>query len=106
VNSHRPAAHFAEVAARRGVKHSMSVGLPIGTSTVAGLNRYGLRGDPFDDAAIDLARTFAGHAAIAVANAAALADAVEAFRLLVQASNHSNRKLRDIAQPLVDNARH
>jgi GAF domain-containing protein len=129
-------AAFAQEAARRGVTHSMSVGLPIGTSTVGGLNLYGLRGDPYGDVAIDGARTFAGVAAIAVANAAALADAVEeaeglraamqtravieqakgmimadrkcsadeAFRLLTQASNHSNRKLRDVARSIVENA--
>ena len=68
---------FAAVAARQGVTHTVSIGLPIGTSTIGGLNLYGLQGDPYDQVAVDLAQTFAGYAAIAVANAAAVADAVE-----------------------------
>jgi len=129
---------FAQTAARQGVTHTLSMGLPIGTSTVGGLNLYGTHGDPYDDAAVELAGDFAGYAAIAVANAAALADAVdevaglrtamqtravieqakgilmrdqrctadEAFRTLVQASNQSNRKLRDIAASIVEGAQH
>jgi len=127
---------FAEVAVRQGVTHSLSVGLPIGTSTIGGLNLYGIHSEPYDQDAVELAGTIAGYAAIAVANAAALADAVEevaglraamqsravieqakgilmrdqrctedeAFRMLVQASNHSNRKLRDIAVSIVEGA--
>jgi GAF domain-containing protein len=129
---------FAQVAVRQGVTHSLSVGLPIGTSTIGGLNLYGLRGDPYDDDSIELAGTFAGYAAIAMTNAAALADAVEetaglrtamqtravieqakgilmrdqhctadeAFQMLTQASNHSNRKLRDIARSVVESTQH
>jgi GAF domain-containing protein len=128
---------FAEVAAKYGVTHSLSMGLPIGTSTIGGLNLYGLHGDPYDDDALETAAVFAGYAAIAVANAAALADALdevaglrtamqtravieqakgilmrdqkctadEAFRLLTQASNTSNRKLRDIAAAIVESTR-
>ncbi len=128
---------FAEVAARHGVTHSLSMGLPIGTSTIGGLNLYGSHGEPYDDEALETAADFAGYAAIAVANAAALADALdeiaglrtametravieqakgilmrdqkctadEAFRLLTQASNTSNRKLRDIATAIVEGAR-
>jgi GAF domain-containing protein len=127
---------FAETAARQGVTHTLSMGLPIGTSTIGGINLYGSNGEPYDDAAVEVAGTFAGYAAIAVANAAALADALdevagmrtamqtravieqakgilmrdrrctadEAFRMLVQASNVSNRKLRDIALSIVEDA--
>jgi GAF domain-containing protein len=70
-------ADFAQVAARQGVTHTLSIGLPIGTSTIGGLNLYATHGDPYDDVAAELAGAFAGYAAIAVANAAALADAVE-----------------------------
>jgi GAF domain-containing protein len=129
---------FAEVAARQGVTHTLSMGLPIATSTIGGLNLYGTRGDPYDDSSIELTVAFAGYAAIALANAAALADALdevagmrtamqtravieqakgilmrdnrctadEAFRMLVQASNVSNRKLRDIALSLVEGTQH
>jgi len=129
---------FAQVAVRQGVTHSLSVGLPIGRSTIGGLNLYGLHGDPYDDDSTELAATFAGYAAIALTNAAALADAVEetaglrtamqtravieqakgilmrdqrctadeAFRMLTQASNHSNRKLRDIARSIVEGTQH
>jgi GAF domain-containing protein len=125
---------FAEVAARQGVTHTLSMGLPIGTRTVGGLNLYGTRSEPYDDSSIELASAFAGYAAIAVANAAALTDAVdevaglrtamqtravieqakgilmrdqrctadEAFRMLRQASNNSNRKLGEIARSIVE----
>jgi GAF domain-containing protein len=127
---------FARTAARQGVTHTWSWGMPIATSTIGGLNLYGTQGDPYDDTSVELAGDFAGYAAIALANAAALADAVEevaglrtamqtravieqakgilmrdhrcteeeAFRMLVQASNVSNRKLRDIAVSLVEGA--
>jgi GAF domain-containing protein len=68
---------FAEVAARQGVTHTLSMGLPIATSTIGGLNLYGTHGDPYDDDALELAGAFAGYAAIALANAAALADALD-----------------------------
>jgi GAF domain-containing protein len=129
---------FAAVAARQGVTHTLSMGMPIATSTIGGLNLYGTHGDPYDDDALELAGTFAGYAGIALANAAALADALdevaglrtamqtravieqakgilmrderctadEAFRLLVRASNASNRKLHDIALSLVEGAQH
>ena len=127
---------FARTAARQGVTHTLSLGMPIATSSIGGLNLYGTQGDPYDDSSVELAGEFAGYAAMALANAAALADAVEevaglrtametravieqakgivmrdqrctpeeAFRILVQASNVSNRKLRDIAVSLVDGA--
>jgi GAF domain-containing protein len=129
---------FAEVAARQGVTHTLSMGLPFATSTIGGLNLYGTSGEPYDDSSIELTGAFAGYAAIALANAAALADALdevagmrtamqtravieqakgilmrdnrctadEAFRMLVQASNLSNRKLRDIALSLVEGTQH
>jgi GAF domain-containing protein len=130
--------NFAAAAGRQGVTHTLSIGLPIGTSTIGGMNLYGLQGDPFDESATEIAQTFAGYAAIAVAHAAALADAVEevaglrtamqtravieqakgilmrdqrctadeAFKALTQASNHSNRKLRDIAHSIVEGTQH
>jgi GAF domain-containing protein len=127
---------FAAAATRNGVVHTMSMGLPVGSTTVGALNFYGRHGEPLDGSALELAETFAAYAAVAVRNAAALADAVEeaeglrtamatragieqakgilmrdqrvgpdeAFRMLVQASNNSNRKLRDVAAAIVESA--
>ena len=68
---------FAAVAARQGVTHTLSMGMPVASSTLGGLNLYGTHGDPYDEAALELAGTFAGYAGIALANAAALADALD-----------------------------
>lgn len=42
---------------------------------MGGLNLYARHEKPFDPSTVELAETFAGYAAIALANAAALADA-------------------------------
>jgi len=52
-----------------GVHSSMSIGLPIQEAVVGALNVYGTKPDAFDDDAITLAQTFAGYAAVAMANA-------------------------------------
>ncbi|SCE82008.1 GAF domain-containing protein [Micromonospora matsumotoense] len=115
-----------------GVLSSMSLGLPIQEAMVGALNVYGTRPDAFSQVA-EPARTFAGHAAVALANAhlydstASLAGqmqeamrnravieqakgiimgqrrctADEAFALLARVSQNSNRKLRDVAEALV-----
>jgi GAF domain-containing protein len=125
---------FAEAALAAGVGSSLSMGIPIQDVVVGALNMYGTTPRAFDDASIDLARTFAGYAAIALANAhlysssAALAvqmrqamesrsvidqaigvtmvqercSPTQAFDLLVRLSQASNRKLRDVAQMMVD----
>lgn len=52
------------------MNHSLSVGLPVPQRIVGALNRYA-HGDPaFDEQAVQLAETFAGYAAVAIANAA------------------------------------
>jgi transcriptional regulator with GAF, ATPase, and Fis domain len=48
---------------------SLSIGLPIQEAVVGALNVYGTKPDAFDDDAITLAQTFAGYAAVAMANA-------------------------------------
>ncbi len=125
---------FAEAALEAGVQSSLSMGIPIQDAVVGALNMYGTTPSAFDDESIELARTFAGYAAIALANAhlyassAALAaqmrqamesrsvidqaigvtmaeercNPTQAFDLLVRLSQVSNRKLRDIAQAIVD----
>ena len=125
---------FARMAARQGVRHTMSIGLPVQRQTVGALNVYGTDDTPFDEATQELATAFASYAAVAVANAGVYAStatlaanlqraldsravidqakgilmgrhgtsADAAFDLLSKESQLSNRKLRDIAQDLVD----
>jgi len=123
-------------AVKHGARSSLSVCLPIQEAVTGALNIYAVVSNAFDDEAVTLAQTFAGYAAVAVANAhlyattAALAKqmqeamvsravieqakgilmaqvhctADQAFELLTRRSQHTNRKLRDIAQAIVDAA--
>ena len=125
---------FAHAARRAGVTHSMSVGLPVPERLVGAMNLYASTAEPLDRDTVTLAETFAGYAAVAMANAALYTSTAElvkhlqtalqtravieqakgilmakhrysgeqAFRDLAKASQHSNRKLRDIAQGIVD----
>jgi len=127
---------FASRAVRAGCRSSLSVGLPVHESVAGAMNIYATERQAFDDEALALAQTFAGYAAVALANAhlydtqAALAHhmqtamasravidqakgiimgdrrctAEQAFQILVKLSQDSNRKLRDVAQALVDRA--
>jgi len=75
---------FAEAAADMGVLSSLSVPLPIQRHVTGALNFYATALDAFNDDTIDLAESFAAHAAVAVANAhlyettAALAEQMKA----------------------------
>jgi GAF domain-containing protein len=60
---------WAEHAVAAGARSSLSVGLPIEEQVDGALNIYGVREDAFDDDAVVLAETFAGYAAVALANA-------------------------------------
>lgn len=60
---------FAEAAAAVGVLSSLSVPLPIRRNVTGALNFYASSVDAFGEQTVDLAETFAAHAAIAVANA-------------------------------------
>ncbi|MEV6300164.1 GAF and ANTAR domain-containing protein [Actinoplanes sp. NPDC051861] len=125
---------WEENANTAGVHSALSVGLPIQEQVVGALNIYGTDVRAFDDDAVVLAETFAGYAAVALANAhvydttATLAQqmqvamesravieqakgiimsqrrcgADEAFAILSRASQSSNRKLREVAQALVE----
>jgi GAF domain-containing protein len=127
---------FAALAVDAGCHSSLSVGLPVHESVTGALNIYALKPAAFDDDAVTIAQTFAGYAAVALANAhrydtqANLAEHLrtamvnravieqakgivmgerrcsneEAFRILSKISMESNRKLRDVAQALVDRA--
>jgi GAF domain-containing protein len=125
---------FGRVAQRHGITHTMSIGLPGTQQTVGALNTYGAGQEGFDEATKELAKAFAGYAAVAVANAGVYASTVAlvgnlqralesrgvidqakgilmgqhgvsadaAFELLAQHSQRTNRKLREIAQEMVD----
>jgi GAF domain-containing protein len=60
---------FARLADRKGIRHTMSVGLPVQRQTIGALNVYGADATPFDEAKQELATAFASYAAVAVANA-------------------------------------
>lgn len=59
---------WAEQAVEHGVASSLSIGLPVGEAVTGALNLYSVRTQTFDDDALVLARTFAGYAAVALAN--------------------------------------
>ena len=60
---------WARQAVAAGARSSLSVGLPIEERFDGALNLYARRDDAFDEAAVQLAETFAGYAAVALANA-------------------------------------
>ena len=60
---------YAEAAAAAGVLCSLSVPLPVQRQVTGALNFYAADIDAFDGETIELAETFAAHAAVAVANA-------------------------------------
>ena len=74
---------FTARAVHRGVRSSLSVGLPVHDGVVGALNIYSASADAFADDEIELATTFAGYAAVALANAhlyATTADLAEQMR--------------------------
>lgn len=60
---------WARRAVQAGVHSSLSVGLPFQESATGALNIYAGKPDAFDDDGVALAQTFAGYAAIPLANA-------------------------------------
>jgi GAF domain-containing protein len=60
---------FAAAAVEHGVLSSLSVPLPVQRDVTGALNFYATKARAFSDETIDLAQTFAGHAAVAAANA-------------------------------------
>jgi GAF domain-containing protein len=60
---------WAAIAARAGAHSSLSVGLPVHGHVTGGLNIYATSANAFDDDAITIAQTFAGFAAVGLANA-------------------------------------
>jgi GAF domain-containing protein len=60
---------FAAMAFRFGVRSTLSVGLPVPQQTIGALNVYVGSDEPMDREAEAIAQTFAGYAAVALANA-------------------------------------
>jgi GAF domain-containing protein len=60
---------WAERAVDAGVRSALAVGLPVDDKVSGALNLYAAVPEGFDDDAVVLAQTFAGYAAVAVANA-------------------------------------
>ncbi|WP_249998651.1 GAF and ANTAR domain-containing protein [Actinoplanes sp. M2I2] len=52
-----------------GVQSSLSVGLPVQEAVTGAMNIYATEPEAFDDDAVELAETFAGYAAVVLANA-------------------------------------
>ncbi len=67
---------FAAIAARQGVRSSVSVGMPMPQRIVGGLNVYRFDDAVLDADAVELLQIFAGYAAIALANHSLYASAV------------------------------
>ncbi|MEV4727381.1 GAF and ANTAR domain-containing protein, partial [Micromonospora humida] len=60
---------WATRAADAGIGSVVAIGLPIQEAVVGALNLYGARPHTFDAETVELARTFAAYAAVALANA-------------------------------------
>lgn len=60
---------FTRRALSRGVKSSLSLSLPVQQAVVGALNIYATDANCFEDDAIEMARTFASYAAVAIASA-------------------------------------
>jgi GAF domain-containing protein len=71
-----PYREFVRVAGRAGVRHIVSVGLPLAQRSIGGLNIYRTADIPFTPTLLEHAQVFAGHAAVAVANVTSHANAV------------------------------
>jgi len=72
-NSDGPYREFARVAGRAGVRHTLSVGMPVAARSIGGLNIYITDDDPFTPAFLEYAEVFTSYAAVAVNNIASYA---------------------------------
>lgn len=124
---------YAAAAVAVGMRSSLSMPLPVQQQVIGALNIYGEAPGAFSERSAVVARSFAGYAAIALANAQVFAATValaqqmkqamesravieqakgvlmgqrrcsedEAFEILRDISQRSNRKLRGVAEALV-----
>jgi hypothetical protein len=72
-----PYAEFARIAARAGVRHVASVGLPLAQRSIGGLNIYCTTPSPLSPEFIQHAEVFASYAAVAVNNVTRYTDATQ-----------------------------
>jgi GAF domain-containing protein len=70
-----PYREFARIAGRAGVRHTVSVGLPLAQRSVGGLNIYKTVDGTFSPAFLEHAEVFASYAAVTVNNIASYARA-------------------------------
>jgi GAF domain-containing protein len=121
---------FARRAAELGARSMLSFQLYVEGDNLGALNLYSYKPNAFDDESQQVGLLFASHAAIAFADARKVEQlkiglgtrdligqakgilmerftlsADQAFSVLVRASQHSNRKLRDVAEELVNTRR-
>jgi GAF domain-containing protein len=77
-----PYREFSRIAARAGVRHTVSVGMPLAQRSIGGLNIYRTADGTFSPAFLEHAEVFAGYAAVAVNNVTGYASvATEAANL-------------------------
>ncbi|UQX88835.1 GAF and ANTAR domain-containing protein [Jatrophihabitans telluris] len=118
---------YSAAALERGVRSVLSCALSSPRRTIGALNFYAMHPDAFDDYGVELAKIYASHASIVLANRSLEQDlqvAVDtrgtigqamgilierhrispknAFDMLVRGSQQSNMKLRDLAAHIVD----
>jgi ANTAR domain-containing protein/GAF domain-containing protein len=125
VDTHDSSAYpeFGQVARRAGVRHILSVGMPVAQRTVGGMNVYGTAELPFDSTFVQRAEAFANYAELSTQLAAAIesravieqakgiimgrdrCSADDAFQTLRRVSQTQNTKLHAVAQAIVDAAR-
>jgi GAF domain-containing protein len=79
---------YTPTAVVNGVLSSMSLPLPVQSSVVGALNVYSTERDGFGAGAREVAETFAGYAAVAIANAALYADATTQAEQMRDAMEH------------------
>jgi GAF domain-containing protein len=72
-----PYQEFGRIAARAGVRHVISVGLPLALRTIAGMNIYRSTDTAFPPRFIEHAEVFANYAAVAVNNVTSYANAAD-----------------------------
>jgi GAF domain-containing protein len=70
-----PYREFAQTADRAGVRHVVSVGMPLAQRTIGSLNIYRTATTPLSTAALQHAQVFANHAAVTIANVTSYANA-------------------------------
>jgi GAF domain-containing protein len=118
---------FAPRAVELGIRSQMGIEIFHDQSNVGGLNLYASAPDAFDETTRHAATIFAVHAALALDKTMTISqlttalqtrqligqavgitmhryhvNAQAAFRYLVRISQHSNTKLRDVAQQIID----